>query len=261
MPTPWLQLGNKVLNLEDLPPLLERSQLLTPLFQRMLVESSLASIEVTQDEQLAFQKRFLDRQGITDKDSLDQWLQRNNLTEQQASINILESLKLERFKAQRFGPRVEQVFLETKHTRDRVVYSLLRVKEHAAALELHLRLDEGDSTFTELCGVHSEGPERDTGGLIGPIPLGRLHPQMAELLRISSPGQLWPPMEIDGWWVIVRLDKKLPAQLDNAMEIQIRDECFDVWLRESLESLLTAYRAARPHSDDESLASIALPDD
>jgi parvulin-like peptidyl-prolyl isomerase len=242
--TPWLQLGSRTLHLEELPALLERSRLLLPLFRRLLLEACIAGVAVSQEEQMAFQQRFLAQNGIDSAEKLQDWLQKANLTEEQASRNILEALQLETYKNQRFGSEVEKIFLDTKEQRDRVVYSLLRVKDQAAAQELHLRLEEGDATFTDLSQEHSAGPERETGGLIGPIAMGRLHPQLAELLRISKPGQLWHPMPIDDWWVIVRLDKKLPAQLDEAMETQIRDECFEQWLKQQLSTLEQAYSKA-----------------
>jgi len=242
--TPWLQLGNRTLHLEELPALLERSRLLIPLFRRLLLEACIAGVAVSNDEQMVFQQRFLAQNGIDSSEKLQAWLQKTNLTEEQASRNILEALQLETYKNQRFGAEVEKIFLDTKEQRDRVVYSLLRVKEQAAARELHLRLEEGDATFTDLSQEHSAGPERETGGLIGPIAMGRLHPQLGELLRISKPGQLWHPMPIDDWWVIVRLDKKLPAQLDAAMETMIRDECFEQWLKQQLDVLEQAYTQA-----------------
>jgi parvulin-like peptidyl-prolyl isomerase len=243
--TPWLQLGQRILHLEELPALLERTQLLTPLFRRLLLEQCVVGVEVTAEEQMAFQQRFLAKQGIDSPEQLQAWLAQRGVSEEQASRNILETLQLERFKQQRFGPEVDRLFLDTKEQRDRVVYSLLRVKEQAAAQELYLRLEDDDATFTDLAGEHSQGSERDTGGLIGPVPMGRLHPQLAELLRISKPGQLWQPLELDGWWVVVRLDKALPAQLDGAMEQQIRDELFEQWLQTQLETLLQAYRSAQ----------------
>ena len=244
-PTPWLQLGGRTLHLEELPALLERARLLQPLLRRLLLEACLSGIQISQEEQTAFQQGFMAQQGIDSNEKLQAWLERNNVSEEQASRNVLEALQLDRYKQQRFGNEVEKVFLESKERRDRVVYSLLRIKEQAAAIELHLRLEEGDATFTDLSQEHSGGPERETGGLIGPVPVGRLHPQLAELLRISKPGQLWKPMLIDGWWVIVRLDKLLPAQLDSAMEKQIRDECFEAWIQEQIDQFMAAYRKAQ----------------
>jgi parvulin-like peptidyl-prolyl isomerase len=242
--TPWLRFGDHILHLEELPSLLERTQLLKPLFRRLLLEQCMVGIELTAEDQIAFQQRFLARKGIDSAEKLSQWLAELQISEDQASINIAETLRLERFKELRFGSEVNQIFLATKGDRDRVVYSLLRVQEQAAAEELFLRLEEEDSTFTDLAGEHSQGSERDTGGLIGPVSLGRLHPHLAELLRISQPGQLWRPIELDGWWVVVRLDKRLPAQLDAAMQQQIRDELFEYWLQAQMDALLSAYSGA-----------------
>ena len=253
--TPWLQLGERVVHLEELPLLLERSNLLLPLLRRILLEASVCSIQISREEQLAFHARFLARNGLESEEALKAWLAQRNLTEEQASANVLEALQLERFKNERFGQDVERIFLETKDQRDRVVYSLLRLQDRAAAEELYLRLEEGDATFTDLCEQHSSGPERDTGGLIGPLPLSRLHPQLAELLRISQPGQLWKPMLVENFWVVIRLDKRLPAQLDQAMEQQIRDECFEQWVKQQLDQFMAAYHQAQSASASASAAT------
>ncbi len=244
-PTPWLNFGDRTVYLEELPSLLERSQLLKPLVRRLLLESCIKQVVVTEDDQRSFQQHFLAQQGIRSAEDLSAWLASNGLNEEQASTNILEALQLDRFKSERFGSDVEKIFLESKDQRDRVVYSLLRMTDAAAAAEMYLRLDEGDATFTELSQEHSVGPERETGGLIGPVPMGRLNAQLAEMLRISTPGQIWRPMEIEGFWVIARLDKKIPAQLDKVMEQQIRDECFERWIQQQLEQFMSAYRQAQ----------------
>lgn len=248
-PTPWLQFAGRTLYLEDIPALLERSQLLKPLVRRLLLESCISQISVEEEEQRAFQQRFLAHEGITSPDELARWLESRGLSEAQASQNILESLQLDRFKLERFGSDVEKIFFETKDLRDRVVYSLLRIKDSAAANELYLRLEEGDATFTDLSQEHSAGPERETGGLIGPVPMGRLNPRLAEMLRIGAQGQLWRPIEIDGFWVIVRLDKKIPAKLDKAMEKQIREECFERWVQQQLDQFMAAYSDAVQRSE------------
>ena len=89
-----------------------------------------------------------------------------------------------------FGPRVEPLFLERKANLDRVMYSMLRVRERAKAVELHLRLEEEEATFADLASNFSEGSERQINGLIGPMELGRINPVLGERLRISTPGQL-----------------------------------------------------------------------
>jgi nucleoside-diphosphate-sugar epimerase len=75
-----------------------------------------------------------------------------------------------------------------------------------------------EATFAALASEFSEGPERETGGLLGPIPLNQLHPGMAKLLQVSRPGQLWPPRALQGWAMIVRLELLQGAIFDPAMQ-------------------------------------------
>ena len=81
-------------------------------------------------------------------------------------------------------------------------YSLLRVKEKHLANELHLRIKEGEASFEEIAEAFSEGRERRQKGRLGPVPLSQPHPMLAKLLRVSTPKQLWPPKQLENWWVV-----------------------------------------------------------
>ena len=66
-------------------------------------------------------------------------------------------------------------------------------------------------------------------------------------------------MEIDDWWVIVRLDKALPAQLDSTMEQKIREERFETWMQEQIDQFMAAYRQAQQQQQTPSMSQ-AAPD-
>jgi parvulin-like peptidyl-prolyl isomerase len=57
------------------------------------------------------------------------------------------------------------------------------------------------------------------------------------MLSLSQPGQLCPPTRVGEWLVIVRLEKFIPAQLDDAMRRRLLTECFNIWLQEQLDQL------------------------
>jgi len=61
------------------------------------------------------------------------------------------------------------------------------------------------------------------------------HPALAGLLSVSKPGQIWPPKRIGEWYVVVRLEKFFPAQLDDATKERLIDEMFQTWMREQLQ--------------------------
>jgi len=146
--------------------------------------------------------------------------------------------RLERFKRVVFQQEVELHFLEHKLDFDQVEYSLIRVRDEHLAFELHQRLREGEASFAELAPLYSEGPERESEGLLGPYPLSQAHEVVAEKLRISQPGQLWPPFFLVNIWLILRLERWDGARLNDERREEILTALFDRWLDQRARLLL-----------------------
>ena len=231
-------LPGRTYSVHELPALLADLDLIPLLVRRYLERSCGNQFNPSHDEQADFMRAFLARECIIDQASLASWLQRQGISEPQMSQRLFRALQLEQFKQATFGPRVEPLFLERKTDLDRVTYSLLRVRERAKVLELHLRLVEEEATFADLASSYSEGVEQQFNGLIGPMELGRINPVLGERLRISTPGQLWPPFEAEGWWVLLRHERHLPAQLDDAMQQRLLSEMYELWMREQVSAAL-----------------------
>jgi parvulin-like peptidyl-prolyl isomerase len=102
------------------------------------------------------------------------------------------------------------------------------------AQELYFRILEGENSFAEVARDHSEGPESRSGGVLGPVSVSQPHPAISKLLSVSQPGQLWSPRPLAEWFVIIRLEKFLPAQLDEPMRRRMIEEMFENWLREQM---------------------------
>ena len=102
------------------------------------------------------------------------------------------------------------------------------------AQELYFRILEGEQTFAELAGEYSEGAEAQTNGVLGPMALGNAHPQIAQKLMMSKPGELSAPIRVGEWFVILRLEKSMPAKLDASMRQRLMNELFEIWLHEQL---------------------------
>lgn len=54
------------------------------------------------------------------------------------------------------------------------------------------------------------------------------------MLSRGQPGQLWPPLRLGEWLVIVRLEQLIPAQLNEPMRDRLLNELFEAWLSEQL---------------------------
>jgi parvulin-like peptidyl-prolyl isomerase len=141
---------------------------------------------------------------------------------------------------ERYSGSLEHEYLRRKAEFDEVTYSLLRLKDGDLAAELHQQLQEGEVAFEQLASQFSEGPEKRTGGKIGPVPLSTPHPALAKLLEISQVGQLWPPKQLEGWWIVVRLEDRKGAQLDEALQRRLILEQGEEWLQREIKQKLSS---------------------
>lgn len=238
---PVLQVGDRAISKDELIPLLKQYGILPSLLREIIIDSAIAKLTLTQEENSQAYKQFYQQHQLNSEDDLQGWLQARGLNREQVDYLATRNIKLEQFKRSTWADKLQSYFLTRKAKLDRVVYALIRVKDICIAQELYFRIQEGEQSFSELAREYSQGPEAQTGGLIGPVELGTPHPALANMLASVQPGQLLPPTSLGDWIVIVRLEKLLPAQLDAEMRQRLLNELFEHWLqtqlKENLENL------------------------
>jgi hypothetical protein len=175
---------------------------------------------------------------VSSDEELVSWLQQKRLDFDDLRYFATKSERVQRWQQRQYGQEAEIRFLERKLELDRVVYSLIRVSSQELAEEFYHRLKAGEADFPELALNYSEGQEKNTRGLIGPVPLAAGHPELANKLRISRPGQLWPPFLVVDVWLVLRFERLLPAKLDNEMRRRMIEELFQVWFRDRVQLLI-----------------------
>jgi len=234
---PSLEIGNTIITQDNIFSVLTEKQMIAPLAKEIILDRAIEGIECTQEEKEKMEMQFFQQMQMNpkDEDKLKIWLEKNYLTKQQLEKRILRPLKIDKYKEQNWGDQLQSYYLKRKSQLDRVVYSLIRTQNPGEAQELYFRIIEGEKEFAELARQHSKGVEAESGGLIGPVELNVPHPQIAQKLMTSEPGQVLPPIRIAEWIVILRLEKYIPAQLDQNLRRRLLDELFNTWLNETLQ--------------------------
>lgn len=235
--TKLFQVGNRVLQAHEILPLLERYQLLPQLVREIIVDQVISDFFCTEVEQEAALEQFFQRFKLATLAERQVWLEAHNLTLEQLTERVLRPVLLEKFKLATWGSKAESYFLSRKASLDQVMYSLIRLKDLGMAQELYFQIQEGEKSFSNVARMYSQGIEAHTGGLVGPTPLSQPHPVIARLLAVSQPGQLRPPTRLEEWVVIVRLEKFIPAQLDEPMRQHLINELFETWLKEQVQQV------------------------
>lgn len=230
-----LKIGDLSLQAGEIVQSLTKFGLLPRLIQETVVDDAIADIELTPEETAAAEAEFCKRNQITSPEEATAWAQRQCSTPALIKVLAAREVKLTKFKKESFEKDIETYFLKRKSRLDRVLYSLIRTQQAGLAQELYFRVQDDGQSFADLAREYSEGQEAKTGGLIGPVELSVPHPNLAGLLSISQPGQLWPPKRIGEWYIVVRLEKFFPARMDDAMRQRLTEELFQQWLKTQLQ--------------------------
>ena len=221
-------------NDHDLLAELRRHNLLRPLIQLQIIAEAVGCVEVSTKELETARNKFLDNNDLRDDEALNNFLANQGWTAEDFEWQIALPLRIKHHCLQHFRHKAEAHFLTRKNQLDKVVYSLLRTKDAFLAQELYLRIDGEEANFGDLASQYSEGPERNTKGIVGPVPMTKAHPNVAELLRTTKPGVLLHPVQIGEWWIVMRLESYTPASFGQGMEEQLSQELFDQWVSEEL---------------------------
>jgi parvulin-like peptidyl-prolyl isomerase len=209
--------------------------MLPQLWREMTIDDAIAQVILTSAEEAIAQSQFDQKFQLSTPQIRAAWAHHYGITLEHLSTLAIREFKVEKFKIATFSNQLESYFLSHKSELDRVIYSLLRVKEAEVAQELYFRLQAQEQTFAELASSYSLGPEAQTGGMLGPLELKRLHPNLAKKLLASQPGQLWAPMQLGEFLAIIRLEKLIPAQLDESTRLQLLNQMFEEWLKEQIQ--------------------------
>ena len=219
--------------------LLNKFSLLNPLVEQMLICEAIAAVAVSEQELEQARLDLLDQRGF---DGVEQWaelLQELGSRNEEVLERLRHGIRRRSFMRERFAAKAEARFLERKNELDQVVYSLLRLENSFLAREPYLQIESGESNFADLAKRYAEGPERNTNGIVGPVPLTQAHPALVEKLRVAQPGVLLEPFQISDWWLVVRLERYAPATFTEEVSDQMCEELFDAWIDEQTAMILS----------------------
>ena len=193
------------------------------------------TIPLSEEEKQTPLRSHLRHLGINSDKELSRWMESEFLDKDQLQKRSERFFVWLKTCERRFRNQVLSLFLKRKAKLDRVVYSLHWVNEEALAHELFIRLKEQECSFEQLfCSLPDDRDEGLPSGKHGPVALEMLPAALANILRVSTPGQVWPPREAEGGWVILQLEELQPAVFNQDLRQQFALELGDRWLKESI---------------------------
>lgn len=232
---PILKFGNRTVSTTELPQLLAGNQMLPILCRHLIINQGINGIKLTNEEIAIATNEFYTKSQIKSEEARLAFVQYYGMSLEQLEELATRELRIEKFKQATWGILVESYFLASKSQFDKVVYSLIRVTEMEVAQELFFRIQAGEASFNDSAREYSQGQEAQTGGLIGPVELSMPHPTIAKMLSTSTPGELLAPTKLGEWYVILRLEKIIKAQLDETMRQHLLNHMFETWIAQEMK--------------------------
>jgi len=105
------------------------------------------------------------------------------------------------------------------------------------ALELKSQILEDGGRLEQLVQEYSVAEDRIFNGMMGAISPGAMPDALRAAVDLANPGDLLEPLEIDGLWYLVRVEKFLPASLDEQLSQELENKLFEQWLEDKIQAM------------------------
>lgn len=207
---------------------------------------------------------FRVKRELTDPQAFQAWLDSNGVSYETFRQQYIWDLTCERLKIWLSQSRLQNYFDQRKPFLDQVILSWVatNTKEQADALRhqieagttieqlsyeksaiqtLEVSDQERSHPLLDLWKRFTEVVPDSNNALEVAIKesfsLAEMPEGLREAINPTQPGGLIGPLLINDDWYVLQVDEFLPAELDEALEAQLRDEIFAEWLNERVSAI------------------------
>lgn len=192
-----------------------------------------------QEEDEEIIKGYLKIKNIFTQEDLAKWTKNENLDNKSLLTRARRHSKWVKICEKKFKNQAATRFLKDKAKLDQVSYSMIWIEDEALANEVFVRIKEEECTVDEAILMSTNPPQGLKIGRVGPIEFRKLPDALAELLRISQPKQVWPPIKIENGWAIIKNEKIWPAVFNREEKNKILLEIGEEWISEEIRKANT----------------------
>ncbi|NTU97325.1 MAG: hypothetical protein HGA62_05880 [Chlorobiaceae bacterium] len=231
--------GRLELRQDEVIPLLSLGNLWVKVIREKVLDRELAREEFTEGDLLSLYRKELAKEPDY-LQRMGRQLEAQGVPGERVMFYLARPVLVARFKQRAFAPHVASLFLKQKQMKDSVVFSVIRHSERDVLEELLHRVLAGECTFADTAARYSEGSESVTGGMIGPVPLGRLSPHLQKILAPMQDGEMSGLFLVKETWGLVQLHRKISAVLDEKMAKELIEAQYREWLDNEMKKFIDA---------------------
>ncbi len=206
---------------------LENANLLENTVKELITNKLIDKINIGEKQFDEFFQEFLKKNQIYEEKQFINFLDKNSFSKKILQRKLLRSIKIQKLCRNEFKKQAKDYFLQNKNIFDKVSYTLIRTSNLQLAKELYLKIEGGEENIHDLAEKYSEGDEKFTRGIVGPIPLNQGNYLIRQKISISKEGELIEPFKVENWWIILKLEKFFKIKYTQQLEISICRDLFE----------------------------------
>lgn len=175
---------------------------------------------------------------INNESDLDNHLKTYRLSTQAMEDLATTNLRIVNFAQANFAGHAQAAFAKRRQEMSRILFSLCTVKQKDLASELFMRIEAGEAHFSMIAEKFAEGPERQTKGVLGPLPITKVNQALVKKLLEAGAGKLIGPLRDGDTWLIARLESYYPAEYDDHLASQLCQKKFMEQVDQKAQAIL-----------------------
>ena len=227
---------NSFLTNDGLKFLIENN-LFKSFIKSILVAKMISEVEISDELKTQAFQNFMLSNKIKNENDLKKFLEISYITQSELEKDVIKQAKVIEFAKRKYNNKANTRFLARRKDMEMVVYSLIRTSSHELAKEIYFKIESEEESLEELAIKYSEGNEKYSRGIIGPVPITQGHPNLANKLRVMQKGELSEPFLLDKWWCVMRLEKLINPSFNEIVKSQMCKEIFD----EEINNLVNSF--------------------
>ena len=216
---------------------LKENNLFKSLIKSILVAKMISEVEISDELKTQAFQNFMLSNKIKNENDLKKFLEISYITQSELEKDVIKQAKVIEFAKRKYNNKANTRFLARRKDMEMVVYSLIRTSSHELAKEIYFKIESEEESLEELAIKYSEGNEKYSRGIIGPVPITQGHPNLADKLRVMQKGELSEPFLLDKWWCVMRLEKLINPSFNEIVKSQMCKEIFD----EEINNLVNSF--------------------
>ena len=227
---------------------LEKSNLLENIVKELLISQLIENIQMDEEESNEILDNFIEKNGLKNENKFEEFLVHNNLSKSILHSKLIRSSKINKYYLKKFKSAAKQFFIQNKDSYNKVTYSLIRNSNAQLVKELYFQIDGKEANIYDLAAKYSEGDEKFSKGVVGPVPISQSHELIRQKIKNSIEGELFEPFKIENWWIVLKLEKIFQTAFSDQIELNI---CRDLFEKSVLKTSMLIIKQIRFGSNSE----------